>query len=143
MKSENCNEYKITVYEPVYKLYNCIEHITIDRLHQEIDIISLEQRRHIQCLTLMYRLSKKPLYIIKQAAVNTHGNAKTKFKLMSKCTRKYLRIDYCEEGLIYQNADIIGTNNGINICHTSPKSSDSSLFNEVMQSAIRFNSNKK
>ena len=52
-------------------------------------IISLEQRRQIQCLSLMYRLSKKSSFI-KPANVNTRGNVKTKFNLMSKCTSKYL-----------------------------------------------------
>ena len=31
-------------------LYNRIEHITIDRLHNEMKIASLEQRRHMQCI---------------------------------------------------------------------------------------------
>ena len=70
-------------------LYNRIEHITIDHLHHEMRIISLEQRRQIQCLNLMYRLSRKPSYI-KCTNVNTRGNTKIKFKLMTKCTSKYL-----------------------------------------------------
>ena len=52
-------------------------------------VISLEQRRQIQCLNLMYRISKKPMYI-KHVNINTRGNTKVKFKLMSKCTSKYL-----------------------------------------------------
>ena len=70
-------------------LYNRIEHITIDRLHSEMRIVSLEQRRHMQCLNLMYRLSKKEMYI-KRTNVNTRGNRKKKFKLMTKCSGKYL-----------------------------------------------------
>ena len=70
-------------------LYNRVEHVSIDRLHHEMKIISLEQRRRVQCLNLMYRLSKKPIYI-KCARVNTRGNIKTRFNLMSKCTTKYL-----------------------------------------------------
>ena len=31
-------------------LYNRIEHITIDRLHREMKIVCLEQRRQMQCL---------------------------------------------------------------------------------------------
>ena len=44
-------------------LYNRVEHITIERLHHEMKLVSLEQRRQVQCLTLMYRLSKKEMYI--------------------------------------------------------------------------------
>ena len=60
-------------------LYNHDEHITIDHLHGEMRVISLEQRRRIQCLNLMYRLSKKKLYI-KPVNVNTRGNVKKRFK---------------------------------------------------------------
>ena len=70
-------------------LYNRIEHITIERLHTEMRIVSLEQRRQVQCLKLMYNLSRKPMYI-KEVNVNTRGNLKTKFRLMSKCSGKYL-----------------------------------------------------
>ena len=52
-------------------------------------IISLEQRRQVQCLTLMYRLSKNNRYI-KEPNIATRANTKTKFKLMSKCNSKYL-----------------------------------------------------
>ena len=68
-------------------LYNRIDHITIGQLHREMKIISLEQRRQIQCLNLMYRLSRKPMYI-KHTNVNTRGNVKIKFNLMTKCTSK-------------------------------------------------------
>ena len=37
----------------------------------------------------MYRLSKKEMYI-KRTNVNTRGNRKIKFKLMTRCTGKYL-----------------------------------------------------
>ena len=40
-------------------LYNLIEHITMDRLHREMKIVSLEQSRQIQCLSVMFRLGKK------------------------------------------------------------------------------------
>ena len=70
-------------------LYNHIEHVTIYRLHQEIKVVSLEQRRQIHCLILMYRLSRKERYV-KRTNVNTRGNVKVKFKLMTKCSGKYL-----------------------------------------------------
>ena len=70
-------------------LYDRIEHVTIDRQHHEMRIISLEQRRQVQCLNLMYRLSREPMYI-KCANIHTRGATKTKFKLMAKCTSRYL-----------------------------------------------------
>ena len=70
-------------------LYNRIEHITIERLHGGMKLVSLEQRRHMQCLNLMYRLSKKEVYI-KNIDVNTRGNVKTKLRLMTKCSSKYI-----------------------------------------------------
>ena len=66
-----------------------IEHITIERLHREMKLVSLEQRRQMQCLNLMYRLSKIEMYI-REPIANTRGNAKIKFKLMTKCSSKYL-----------------------------------------------------
>ena len=62
-------------------LYNHNEHITIDRFHHDMKLVILEQHRQILCLTLMYRLSKKEMYI-KKTNVNTRGNVKIKFKLM-------------------------------------------------------------
>ena len=44
-------------------LYNRKEHVTIDRLHYEMKLVSIEQRRQMQCLNLLYRLSKKKEYI--------------------------------------------------------------------------------
>ena len=43
----------------------------------------------------MYRLSKKEMYI-KKTNVNTPGNAKIKFKLMSKCTGNIWVVHYTE-----------------------------------------------
>ena len=85
-------------------LYNRIEHVTIERLHNEMKIISLEQRRRIQCLTLMYRLSKKTIYV-KKPTVNTRGNVKTKFTLMSKCTSKYLNSPLYRGSILWDNLD--------------------------------------
>ena len=70
-------------------LYNRMEHVPIVRLHQEMNLISLEQRWRVQCLKLMYRISRKPVYL-KKTNVHSRGNRKVKFKLMTKCTSKYL-----------------------------------------------------
>ena len=52
-------------------------------------IVSLEQRWQNQLLKLMYRISSNDVYI-KESGVNTRGNVKKKFKLMTKCNSKYL-----------------------------------------------------
>ena len=85
-------------------LYDRRQHISIDRLHQEIKLVSLEQRRQIQCLTLMYRLSKKPKYI-KKLNVFTRANVKTKFKLMTKCSSKYLGSPLYRGSILWDNLD--------------------------------------
>ena len=64
-------------------LYTRREHITISRLHNEMKIISLEQRRNIQLLKLMYHRSKKDVYMKKHVWL-LRANAKIQFKLMSK-----------------------------------------------------------
>ena len=53
-------------------LYNRIEHITIERMHNEMKIVSLEQRWQNQLLKLMYRISSNDVYI-KKSGVNTRG----------------------------------------------------------------------
>ena len=85
-------------------LYTREEHIIIDRLHCEMKIISLEQRRQIQWLNLMYRLSKKAMYI-KPVNVNTRGNTKKRFKLPSKCTSKYKNSPLYRGSFLWDNLD--------------------------------------
>ena len=85
-------------------LYNRIEHITIERLHREIKLVSLEQRRQVQCLTLMYRLSRKVVYI-KRNNINTRGNVKIKFKLMARCSGKYLGSPLYRSSQLWDNLD--------------------------------------
>ena len=87
-------------------LYNRIEHITIERLHQEMGLVSLEQRRQIQCLNLMYILSKKEIYIMKNN-VNTRANVKIKFRLMTKCSGKYLGSPLYRGSVLWDNLDKI------------------------------------
>ena len=65
------------------------EHITIDRLHSEMNLVSLEQRRNIQLLTLKFYRSKNEAYIKKPVRI-LRGNRKIQFKLMTRCTGKYL-----------------------------------------------------
>ena len=68
-------------------LHDRREHISIERLHSEFKILSLEQRRHIQLLKLLYYRSKTPMYL--KVPVNTmRANAKVQFKKMSRTTTK-------------------------------------------------------
>ena len=87
-------------------LYNRIEHITIERLHQEMRLVSLEQRRQIQCLNLIYILSKKESNIRKNN-VNTRANVKIKFHLMTKCSGKYLGSPLYRGSILWDNLDEI------------------------------------
>ena len=70
-------------------LYMRRDHVTIDRLHSEMNLISLEQRRNVQLLKLMYLRSEQERYVKKLVRV-LWGNVKVKFKLMSRCTGKYM-----------------------------------------------------
>ena len=72
-----------------YLLYKRRDHITLDRLHAEMNLLSLEQRRIVQLLKLIFVRSKKVRYIKKPIRV-LRANAKVQFKLMSKCSSKYL-----------------------------------------------------
>ena len=46
-------------------------------------------------------------------------------------TGVYLKIDYCDERLVYSNDDISVTRGGTYTNNTSIKSPDSSLFNDI------------
>ena len=70
-------------------LYKRAEHVTLDRLHCEMGLLSLEQRRTVQLLKLMYNRSKK-IECTKKPVRLLRGNCKTKFKLMTKCSSKYM-----------------------------------------------------
>ena len=69
--------------------YNRVDHITIDRLHHEMGLISLEQRRSIQLLKLLFVRSKNIEYL-KIPCRALRGNCKVKFKLMTRCSGKYM-----------------------------------------------------
>ena len=65
-------------------------------------LVSLEQRRQIQCLNLIYILSKKEIYIMKNN-VNTRANVKIKFRLMTKCSGKYLGSPLYRGSVLWDN----------------------------------------
>ena len=70
-------------------LYHRRDHISIQRLHNEFKILSLEQRRRIQLLKLLFYRSKNPA-LLKVPIRATRGNVKVKFDVMSRTTTKYL-----------------------------------------------------
>ena len=45
------------------RLYDRRDHITIERLHNEMNLLSLERRRSMQLLILLFIRSKKAIYI--------------------------------------------------------------------------------
>ena len=69
--------------------YNRIDHIIIDRMHHEMGLSSLEQRRSIQLMKLMFVRSKK-IECLQVPTRVLRGNCKIKFKPMSKCSGKYM-----------------------------------------------------
>ena len=70
------------------------EHVTLERLHAEMNLLSLEQRRHIQLLKLLFIRRKEPMYVKrgkkkkkkKKPVRNLTGNSRIKFKLMTNCS---------------------------------------------------------
>ena len=69
--------------------YCMIDHVTIERLHEEANLQSLEQRRLFQALKLIYGCSKKVDYL-KITANRTRAESKIVFDVPDKCTNKYL-----------------------------------------------------
>ena len=69
--------------------YCMIDHVTIEHLHEEANLQSLEQRRLFQILKLIYGCSKKVDYL-KITANRTQAESKIVFDVPDKCTNKYL-----------------------------------------------------
>ena len=95
-------------------LYHRRDHISIHRLHTEFRILSLEQRRHVQLIKLLFYRSKKRRYL-KVPVRNTRGNTKVKFNVMSRTTTKYLNSPFVRGTSIWdklpvdmQKCDTIG-----------------------------------
>ena len=59
-------------------------------MHNEMRLLSLEQRRNIQLLKVLYARSRKPAYI-KHPVCVLRDNVKIRFNLMTKCSGKYLK----------------------------------------------------
>ena len=74
-------------------------------MHNEMKIISLEQRWQCQLLKLMYRLSSNDVYM-KKSGVKTRRNVKRKFKLMTKCSSKYLNSPIYKGSILWDNLTV-------------------------------------
>ena len=62
----------------------------LERMHNEMRLLSLEQRRNIQLLKLLYARSREAAYI-KHPACVLRDDVKIRFRLMTKCSGKYLK----------------------------------------------------
>ena len=85
----------------------CLRYRLADRvseriLHHEGNMQSLEQRRSLQLLKIMYHQSKK-LQNIKTAVRPTRAAEKVVFNIPSKCTTKYLNSSYYLGTQIWDN----------------------------------------
>ena len=69
--------------------YRIVDHVTIDQLHREANLQSLEQRRFFQVLKLLYDCSKDIKYL-KITANRTRAETKVVFDIPSKCTTAFL-----------------------------------------------------
>ena len=69
--------------------YCMVDHVTVEQLHEEAKLQSLEQRRNFQVLKLLYDCSKDIKYL-KRTANRTRAEAKIVFDIPDKCTTKFL-----------------------------------------------------
>ena len=86
-------------------LYHRREHISIQRLHNEFKIISLEQRRQVQLLKLIFVRSKNQTYL-KVSVRETRGNVKVKFDIMSRTTTKYLNSPFLRGTVLWDKLPV-------------------------------------
>ena len=84
------------------KRYYLLDRISIHRLHEECNILGLEQRRRKQFLRLMYLNSRK-VENIKQPARVTRAVDKVVFNIPGKCDVKYLSSPFYRGTLIWNN----------------------------------------
>ena len=69
--------------------YRMVDHVTIERLHEEANLQSLEQRRKFQLLKLLYDYSKDVRYL-KVTRDRTRAEAKIVFDIPDRCTTRFL-----------------------------------------------------
>ena len=81
------------------------DHISVMRLHNEMKLLSLEYRRHMQLLKLLFHRSKKPVYL-KTPVRNTRANTKVKVDVMSRTTTKYLNSPFLRGTVLWDNLSV-------------------------------------
>ena len=69
--------------------YSMVDHVTIERLHDEANLQCLEQRRVIQILKLLYGCSTDRRYL-KMSMNRTRAESKVVFDIPDKCTTEFL-----------------------------------------------------
>ena len=81
--------------------YRRADHITIEQLHTEAKLQSLEQRRIMQLLSLMCDCSRNKEYI-RTPRDRTRANRKVVFDVPAKCSTKFLNSSFYK-GIHYWN----------------------------------------
>ena len=82
--------------------YCMVDHVTIERLHEEANIQSLEQRRQFQILKLLFGCSKNKSYL-KTTVNRTRAESKIVFNIPDKCTTKYLNSPFYKGSQIWNS----------------------------------------
>ena len=82
--------------------YRKLDHVTIDQLHAEANLQSLEQRRIFQLLNLMYDCSSDDAYL-KTTRNRTRADVKIVFKIPTRCSNGFLNSPFYK-GTHYWNA---------------------------------------
>ena len=81
-------------------LYNRADHVRIEDLHRNVNLLGLEQRRVIQLLRLMYLHSKDP-DVLKVAERHTRNSTKVVFKVMTRCKNVYLNSPFYKGKMLW------------------------------------------
>ena len=87
------------------KRYYLRDHVRIEYLHEQCNILGLEQRRRKQLLRLMYLYSKNDANI-KKPVRPTRAMSKIVFTTPSKCTGKYMTSPFYKGTLLWNSLDI-------------------------------------
>ena len=80
--------------------YRLADRVTVDRLHSEANLQSVEQRGTFQLLKLLYDYSKD-VANLKTACRITRAGTKMVFKLPGKCTDKYINSPFYKGALLW------------------------------------------
>ena len=85
--------------------YKLADHVSIERLHHEANLQSIEQRGHYQLLKLLYDYSRDDLNV-KAPVRQTRAASKIAFKIPSRCMDRCLHSPLYFGSKIWNNLDI-------------------------------------